>query len=109
MLFNKISVIFVIIFISCCLTNAINALSNDDNIELVQSIDDLDSENSLYLFNGLTIEKIENTPRTMDTFNLKTFTDRAIHYLNTHTLKFSMANIDNHIEGIFNLYIFYYY
>lgn len=82
------SVKHLIIFFACTF------LCKGDAIEsqVSQLIDDVDNQQELYLFGGLTIEKFNNVS-VEDVRSSSTLIERIDRYLKTHTLKYEVPEL----------------
>lgn len=93
----KLSVFGLLAIVVC----AAYAIDDPAITSLISSIDDLDNEKSLYLFEGLSIEKVDvpmSGPRSVTSDVL----ERALQYMESHQIKFTVPEDDNEIEGAFN-------
>lgn len=80
---------FTVIIAALCISSiACEKIPTDS--EVISMIDKLDEENSLPLFGGLTLEKVENandnSPRSSESL-----TDRIISYLKSHTVNYELS------------------
>jgi hypothetical protein len=77
---------FIILSAICCVL----AVAESNESDLVKLINNIDNEKSLYLFGGLSVEKIDNgrsieAPSTADNF-----IERAKAYLESHKLSLGL-------------------
>lgn len=67
--------------------------------EIFNMIDKLDNEESLHLFGGLCLNKIENIPKSFPSEH-ETVVDRVSRYLDSHEIKFDIDdNVSNDVGG----------
>ncbi|CAH1729614.1 unnamed protein product [Chironomus riparius] len=81
--------LFTVIIAALCISSiACEKIPTDSDV--ISMIDKLDEENSLPLFGGLTLEKVEsandNSPRSSESL-----TDRIISYLKSHTVNYELS------------------
>jgi hypothetical protein len=78
---------FIALSIICCGL----AVADTTDSDLIKSIDNIDSEKSLYLFGGLSVERInDGAPRSFGAVPATDFVDRANQYLETHELSMAL-------------------
>lgn len=89
------------VFCACALLLCVTAVDNEPAEQLIKSIDDLDSEPSVYLFGGLSIDRIgDGVPTGPRSVTAEPIFDRAINYLQSHEIKFSMNDDGGNVEGM---------
>lgn len=88
-------------FCVCALLLCVAAAADEPVEQLIKSIDELDSEPSVYLFGGLSIDRIsDGVPTGPRSITAEPIFDRAVNYLQSHEIKFSMNDDGGDVEGI---------
>lgn len=69
--------------------------------DLIGAINRIDNEKSLYLFGGLSVKQVKSG-RSFGGYGAEeTVVDRAIRYLKSHELEFSVPSGGRQVEGSF--------
>lgn len=68
--------------------------------EIISMIDKLDEEQSLPLFGGLSLEKVEGANEVISSArNSQSLTDRVISYLKSHSVNFDNDSFESRSSG----------
>lgn len=93
----KLKICAIIIFTFAIVGSALSENNVPSDDEVKKMIDDLDDEQSLSLFSGLSIEKIANSdqvsPRSED------LTDRIIRYVRSHRVNLDLSEERSDVGG----------
>lgn len=93
----KLKICAIIIFTFAIVGSALSENNVPSDDEVKKMIDDLDDEQSLSLFSGLSIEKIVNSdqvsPRSED------LTDRIIRYVRSHRVNLDLSEERSDVGG----------
>lgn len=76
----------ILVFATCLAATSAHEVSDK---EIIRMIDDIDSDETVPLFGGLNIVRSQQTSRNFESFNNE-IADRAVQYLRSHELKFSV-------------------
>lgn len=94
------SSVFCVCALLLCVAAAA-AAAEEPAEQLIKSIDELDREQSVYLFGGLSINRIgDGVPTGPRSVSSEPIFDRAIDYLQTHEVKFSLSDDGANVEGM---------
>lgn len=89
------------VFCVCALLLCVAAAADEPADQLIKSIDELDREPSVYLFGGLSIDRIgDSVPTGPRSLTAEPIFDRAINYLQSHEINFSMNDDGRDVEGM---------
>jgi hypothetical protein len=66
------------------------AIAENSDSDLIKLINNIDNEKSLYLFGGLSVERIDYGARSFGAVPATDFVDRANQYLETHELSLAL-------------------
>jgi hypothetical protein len=89
--------LFVVALIIALIGCAVSEKVEPSDDEVKKLVDQLDSEESLPLFGGLSLEKVENSevlPRSVESL-----TDRLIRYIRSHKLNFDISEARSSVGG----------
>lgn len=78
----------------CLVAIATVAHAEDAAAQLMRSIDDLDQEQTLPLFGGLSVERVANAAASSARSGSESLVERAGRYLQTHQVQFSLHEQD---------------
>lgn len=67
--------------------------------EVISMIDKLDEEQSLPLFGGLAIEKVDDANSEVVPRSSETLTDRIVRYLKSHSVNFELSEARSKVGG----------
>lgn len=98
---NKSSV-FVLIALAACVCAKPQIVNDKENVNIINLINDIDAEKSLYLFGGLSVEKV-NGARGGRSFasDVADVQERVQDYLESHELKFNVP--EDSVDGKLSL------
>jgi len=77
---------FIVLSAICC---GLAAAETSDS-DLIKLVDNIDHEKSLYLFGGLSVERVDAGARSFGAVPATDFVDRANQYLETHELSMAL-------------------
>lgn len=90
----KLSVFCLLAIVVC---GGAQAAADPAESNVINSINDLDSEKSVYLFGGLSIEKNDEPISGPRSVSQDDVVQRAVQYMDSHRIQFTMP--ENEIEG----------
>ena len=96
-----ISKVCVLAVLSVVLVGSVLAADSlPEDKKVVDLINEIDKEKSVYLFGGLSVERSPQNGRSISVQSTgEAIVDRAIQYMNEHTLKFKVPEDDATVEG----------
>jgi hypothetical protein len=92
MKFCTIALIFALI--GCAISE--NVAPTDEQV--IDMIEKLDNEESLPLFGGLTLEKVENSVE-VSSRSSESLTDRLVRYIRSHKVNFEISEARSSVGG----------
>lgn len=87
--------ILIVAFIGCALSEDI-AKTDEEVISLINQLDD---EESLPLFGGLSLEKVENSDQVSAPRGSESLTERLIRYVRSHKVNFEISEARSSVGG----------
>lgn len=94
---NFVGTFLCVIVIACAATSA---TAEPSERELINKINAIDNESSLYLFGGLSVEKSSSASAQSSGRSDEGLVERAIRYVRSHELKFTVPEENAEIEGV---------
>lgn len=88
------AIALVIALIGCAASE--NAAPTDEKV--ISMIDELDSEQSLEIFGGLSLEKVENADE-VSSRSSESLADRLIRYIRSHKVNFDISEERSSVGG----------
>lgn len=92
----KLCAIALIFALIACAASE-NVAPSDEKV--ISLIDQLDSEESLPLFGGLSLEKVEESSDEVSSRSSESLTERLIRYVRSHKLNFEISEARSSVGG----------